>query len=87
MTIMTKKTVKKHTRTNTKRPPLPPMADVASIEGTEYLVMRLDQYYDWHEEQALTAIAAERLQRQEKDAVPFGEILESQDRKRAKRKK
>ncbi len=68
-------------------PPLPPAADVANIAGTEYLVMPLEQYYEWCEDHALSAIAADRLKRQEHLAVPFEEILQSQDRKRAKKGK
>ncbi len=82
----TKNTVKKRMGEDSVLPPLPPAADVAKISGTEYLVMPLEQYYEWYEDHALAAIAADRLKRQEHLAVPFAEILKSQDRKRAKKR-
>ncbi len=83
----TRSTAKKRMGEKSSLPPLPPAADVAKISGTEYLVMPLEQYYEWCEDHALSAIAADRLKRQEHLAVPFEEILRSQDRKRAKKGK
>jgi hypothetical protein len=67
------------------RSPLPPFADVAVIAGREYLIAPLDEFAEWCEDQALLPLVKERLERQERLAVPFAEVEARLDRKKRKK--
>ncbi len=82
---MTTATKTKKTATPKKsRPPLPPTAKVVEIGGRDCVIVPLDEYDDWLQDALLTAVAADRLERDE-DAIPFEEFEARLDAKRKKR--
>lgn len=84
MTTTAKRTTKKRAGKQDALP-LPPSAGKATIDGKEYVVIPADEYAEWYEDQALAALAMERLERQSHLAVPFEEVEARLDRKRGKK--
>ena len=77
MTTTTKKTINKRSR---KKPsPFPPTADVANIAGRDFIIMPLDDFEEWQEDQLLAAVVGQRLESGEK-TVPFEEMEARLDR-------
>ncbi len=86
MTTMTKakKTAPKPAVADKDYPPLPPAAKVVEIGGRDCVIVPLDEYDEWLQDALLTAVAADRLERNE-DTIPFEEVEARLDAKRKKR--
>lgn len=81
MTTITKKAKPRRK----SRPSLPAAADVATIAGRDFVIMPLDEFEEWREDQLLSAVVAQRLESGEK-IVPFKEIEARLDRRAKARK-
>lgn len=64
---------------------LPESASNAVIANREFLLIPIDDFAEWFEDQILVAVANDRMERDGDKLVPFSEIVARLNGKRAKK--
>lgn len=69
-----KKPVKKSAAGKKARPQLPPSAGITVVDGREFVIMPLDDFEEWQDEQAFAALMRERIESDE-PTIPFSQMM------------